>query len=162
MEPMRIREETTLHIHITTSPSNPIFFIYNATVPSGCNTLPSALMGGKKTQTNQFSSSASSWQSVAMDIQCGCMFRDQSDTAEARANQRRTSRSSVFPEVNRGHLGNQMFSARVRRQDRAPTIFQVEIGPRKRRRSGRLPLPSPLSHYLSNSHSSAPLALKPK
>lgn len=29
---------------------------------------------GNKPKTNQFSSSASSWQSVAMDIQCGCMF----------------------------------------------------------------------------------------
>lgn len=73
---------------------------------------------------------------VCMDIQCGCMFGDQSDTMEARANQRRTSRSNFFLEVNRGHLGNKS----------APTIFQVAVGPRKRWRSDRPPLPSPLSH----------------
>lgn len=55
---------------------------------------------GNKPKTNQFSSSASSWQSVAMDIQCGCMFEDESGDVEARANQRRTIQSNFFfPEV---------------------------------------------------------------
>lgn len=127
--------DTMLHIHITTSPSNPIFFIYNATAPSGCNTRSSAPMGEKTPNKSIFLERLIP-AVVCMDIQCGCMFGDQSDTMEARANQRRTSRSNFFLEVNRGHLGNKS----------APTIFQVAVGPRKRWRSDRPPLPSPLSH----------------
>lgn len=78
---------------------------------------------GNKPQTNQFSSSALSWQSVAMDIQYGCMFRDQSDDAEARANQRHTIQSKFFfflPKVPLGHLGN---LSHVRRQLHAADYF---------------------------------------
>ena len=65
----------------------------------------------KKTQTNQFFSSASSCQSVAMDIQCGYMLRDQSDDIVARANQRHGFQSHfLYPEVLLSHLGHIHFS----------------------------------------------------
>lgn len=71
---------------------------------------------GNKPKTNQFSSSASSWQSVAMDIQCGCMFTSKWRSVGVKGESKTHNSKQLLllllppPAALRGHLGHIYFS----------------------------------------------------
>lgn len=101
---LRIREETP-HYRATLQRCYQTQFGLFTMPPCPVAKVDFLCTNGNKPQTNQFSLSASSWQPVAADIQCGCTFRDQRDDAKkARANQRHDSKQFLSPHGQLGYI----------------------------------------------------------